>query len=53
MERNKKEEYENPSLDLLLFSDDDVITTSGENGDEGGGDYNGDKDWTGEWDPLD
>ena len=53
MEKNRKS-YDNPLIELLLFSDADVITTSGETGGgDSGGDYNGDRDWTGEWDPID
>ena len=43
--------YENPLIELLLFTEEDIITTSGETGGDTGGDDD-EKDWTGEWDPL-
>ena len=47
----EKHSYENPLIELLLTSEEDIITTSGETGGDTGGDDDG-KDWTGEWDPL-
>ena len=43
--------YENPLIELPLFTEEDIITTSGETGGDTGGDDD-EKDWTGEWDPL-
>ena len=47
----EKHSYENPLIELLLTSEEDIITTSGETGGDTGGDGDS-KDWTGEWDPL-
>ena len=42
--------YESPFVLMVDLAEKDVIVTSGESGDDGGGSKNGDNNWTGEWD---